>query len=84
VIEDEIVSLGSSDGQLTLEVGDPRNAEIDVMDLELFHESVANYTGWRMAIGEWRLASGEGGANRHAPSAIRQPGESYNRLTFRA
>ena len=44
VIEDEVVSLGAADGELPLEVGHPRNAEIDVVDLELFHREEVDYS----------------------------------------
>ena len=44
VIEDEVVPLGAAYGELSFEVGHPRYAEINVVDLELFHREEVDYS----------------------------------------
>ena len=35
MIEDEVVAFGAADGERSLQIGDARDAEIDVVDLEM-------------------------------------------------
>src|SRR5205085_6011903 len=44
MIEDEVVSLGAPDRELSFEIRHPRHAEIDVVDLELFHCERVDYS----------------------------------------
>ena len=43
MVQNEVVSLRPADGEIRLEVRDPRHAHVHVMDLKLFHSRSANY-----------------------------------------
>src|ERR1041385_3276450 len=44
MVENEVVSLGAPDRELSFEIRHPWYAEIDVMDLELFHREALDYS----------------------------------------
>ena len=45
MVEHQVVSLGAPHRQLPAKVGHTLHAEIDVVDLELLHVRVSDYTG---------------------------------------